>query len=256
MSFSIQKANFWKRFSAWLVDSVLVFFLALALFIPLMDIPQVSALTNELSTIQTTYKEEIEAQYSIELDIPEKEYEALSPNDKAQYDTASAALNERLNADSNFMELRSDRLSVMFTIACSTVFVGILLAHFVLPLILKNGQTLGKKTFGIAVIRTNGVKISPAQLFIRSMVGLFAIETMAVVFLLSIVPVGTVAAILVQALQIGVMIKTPHNGSIHDLLADTAVVEFISQRIFETEEERVEYIARLEREAAEAKNEA
>ena len=256
MSFSIQRANFWKRFSAWLVDTVLVFLLAMAIFIPLMEIPQISSLSEELSSIQTIYKEEIETQYSINLDLTEEEYNALSPNDKTQYDTASDALNQILTADARFMELRADRLSVMFTIACITLFVGILLAHFVLPLILKNGQTLGKKTFGIAVMRTNGVKISAVQLFIRSMVGLFAIETMAVIFLLTIFPVGSIAAILVQCLQIGVMIKTPHNGSIHDLLADTAVVEFISQRIFETEEERVEYLARLEREAAEAQKDA
>jgi uncharacterized RDD family membrane protein YckC len=130
------------------------------------------------------------------------------------------------------------------------------LAHFVLPLILKNGQTLGKKTFGLGVIRTNGVKIFPMQLFIRSVVGIFAIETIAVAFLLLIYPVGVVAAVLVQALQVGVMIKTPTNSSIHDLLADTAVIDFASQHIFETEAERADFIARQEQEEAEAQKNA
>lgn len=256
MAFSIQKADFWKRFSAWLVDTMLVFLLSIAISLPTLEILQFNRFTQELASIQEVYKAEIETQYSIELDISNEEYEALSPNDKAEYNEASNAFNEILSSDAKFMELRADRLSIILTTACLALFISILLAHFVLPLILKNGQTLGKKTFGLAVIRTNGVKISSAQLFIRSIIGLFGMETVALIFLISIVPVGTIAAVLLLALQIGVMIKTPHNASIHDLLADTAVVEFISQLIFESDEDRVAYIARQEREAIEAQNDA
>jgi hypothetical protein len=38
MSVSLQKANFWKRFSAWLVDTVLVILLAVACSLPLLTI--------------------------------------------------------------------------------------------------------------------------------------------------------------------------------------------------------------------------
>lgn len=235
-----------------MVDTVLVLLLSVSLSIPLLEMLHFNSLSEQLSSIQETYKIDIEAQYSLNLDITEEEYNALSPNDKTAYDEASNAFNEVLAADPTFMQLRADRITVIVTNACVTVLIGVLLTHFVLPLILKNGQTLGKKTFGLAVIRTNGVKISASQLFIRAMVGLFAIETAAVAFLAVIFPVGTIAAVLVQALQIGVMLKTPYHASIHDLLADTAVVDFTSQHIFETEAERVEYVARQEREAAEA----
>lgn len=256
MTFSIQKANFWKRFSAWMVDATLVVLLAIAIAIPVLEILQFNRFSQELASIQETYKIEIEAQHSIELDITTEEYEALSPNDKIAYDNASNAFNELLSADTNFMQLRADRITVILTTTGISLFLGVLLAHFILPLILKNGQTLGKKTFGLAVIRSNGVKITSSQLFIRSIIGLFAIETMALAFLICIFPVGTIAAILLLALQIGVMIKTPHNASIHDLLADTAVVEFLSQHIFETEDERVAFVARQEREAMEAQKDA
>lgn len=256
MTFSIQKANFWKRFSAWLIDTVLVLLLSVALSIPTLEILKFDSYSQQLGEIQVSYRTEIEAQYSVKLDISEEDYNALSKTEKDNYDAASKALNDLLAADETFMQLRVDRFNAIVIDVCVTIFLGIVVTHLVIPLFLKNGQTLGKKTFGLCVIRTNGVKITHAQLFVRSIVGIFAIETAAVAFLLMVVPVGTIAAILVQTLQIGVMIKTDTNSSIHDLLADTAVVDFVSQKIFETEEERAEFIARMEAEEAETQKEA
>jgi len=256
MAFSLQKANFWKRFSAWLIDTVLVLLLSVSLSIPMLEILQFDSYSEQLGAIQLTYRTEIEAQYSVKLEISEEDYNALSKSEKDNYDAANKALNDLLAADETFMELRVDRFTAIVIDICATVFLGILVAHFVIPLFLKNGQTLGKKTFGICVIRTNGVKITHTQLFIRSIVGIFAIETAAVAFLLMVVPVGTIAAVLVQALQIGVMIKTDTNSSIHDLLADTTVVDFASQKIFETEDERAEFIARMNAEESESQKTA
>lgn len=249
MTFSIQKANFWKRFSAWLIDTVLVLLLSVTLSIPMLEILKFDSYSQQLGEIQISYRTEIEAQYSVKLVISEEDYSALSKTEKDNYDAASKALNDLLMADKTFMELRVNRFNAIIIDICVTVFLGIVLTHLVIPLCLKNGQTLGKKTFGLCVIRTNGIKITHTQLFVRSIVGIFAIETAAVAFLLLVVPIGTIAAVLVQALQIVVMIKTDTNSSIHDLLADTAVVDFVSQKIFETEEERAAFIAIMEAEA-------
>ena len=159
------------------------------------------------------------------------------------------AFNKALN-ETDYAQLNASYLTVSLISVAIALFISVVVAHFVLPLCFKNGQTLGKKVFGLAVIRTSWVKASPIVLFIRATVGIYAIETVAVAFLLINVPVGTVAAVLVQALQIGVMIKTPTNSSIHDLLADTVVVDYASQRIFETEEDMLEYRKR-EKEQAE-----
>jgi hypothetical protein len=67
--------------------------------------------------------------------------------------------------------------------------------------------------------------------------------------------VGTITILLLLILQLGVMIKTQTNSSIHDLLSDTMVVDFVSQRIFETEEERTQYLAEEQR-LADTKNNA
>ena len=64
--------------------------------------------------------------------------------------------------------------------------------------------------------------------------------------------IGVITLLLFLVLQIGVMIYTPTNSSIHDLLADTVVVDMASQQIFETEVERLEYVhAEAARKAAE-----
>lgn len=235
-----------------MVDSVLVILLSMAFSLPMLEILKFDEYSDQLTAIQTQYKEDVEAQYNLDLDIADDEYDALPEQAKSQYDEAAQALNNELNKDAKYIELRANRVSLIVTDVCVVAFLSILAAHFVLPLILKNGQTLGKKVFNLAVMRTNGVQVSPTSLFLRSLVGLFAIETMAVGFFLLIYPVGVIAAILMQALQIGVMIKTPTNSSIHDLLADTVVVEFSSQRIFETQEELDAYLAQ---EAAEQASE-
>ena len=53
--------------------------------------------------------------------------------------------------------------------------------------------------------------------------------------------IGIVMLFLLLVLQIGVMIYTKTNSSIHDLLSDTVVVEYASQQIFETEEDLIAY---------------
>jgi uncharacterized RDD family membrane protein YckC len=59
--------------------------------------------------------------------------------------------------------------------------------------------------------------------------------------------------ILLFILQIFVLIYTKNNSSIHDLLADTVVVEFSTQEIFESVDELHERIKEEKaREAAEA----
>ena len=249
MTISIQKANFWKRFSAWLVDTVLVILLAIACALPLLDAFQLDANGTQLIAVQEQYKTTIEAEYSVDLDITDEEYEKLPESQKQIINNAKTALSEALGKDETFIRLRADRLTIILGAGALALFSAVLLAHFILPLILKNGQTLGKKTFGLALVKTDCIKVSAPILFVRSIIGLLTVETMAFAFLLMIVPVGIIAAILLQALQVFVLIKTDTNAAIHDLLASTAVVDLASQHIFETEEERTQFIAKAQAQA-------
>ena len=62
-----------------------------------------------------------------------------------------------------------------------------------------------------------------------------------------------IAAVGMLILQAYVMIKTYTNSVIHDLISDTAVVDYASQQIFESEEELTEFLQRTAAEAT-AKN--
>ena len=249
MTISIQKANFWKRFSAWLVDTVAVFFVALGVFILACSIVGTDKLEQAYQNKIEPYRVAVETEFSIDLDfINTEEYRKMEQADRTAYDTlyktAKDALAKKIEADKDAVALYSEWITQSITAAIVGLLTSHLLLNFCLPLILKNGQTLGKKTFGLAVMRTNGVKVGGTALFIRQFIGLFAIETMAVLYMCTLIPVGLITAALVQVLQIGVMIKTETNSSIHDLLADTVVVELASQQIFETEEERAQFLAK------------
>ena len=255
MSISIQKANFWKRFSAWLVDAVAVFFVSLGVFILACILVNTDALKVAYQNKIEPYKTAIETEFSIDLDLMgTAEYQAMEQAERDAYDAlyekAQDAFNEKIKADKDALELYNNWLTQVLTAGIIAILTSHLLLNFCVPLILKNGQTLGKKTFGLAVIRTNGVKVNGKVLFVRQFIGLCAIETMAVLYMCTLIPVGLITALLVQALQVGVMIKTPTNSSIHDLLADTVVVELASQQIFETEEARAQFIANESAEGA------
>lgn len=248
MTIGIQKANFWKRFSAWLVDTVAVFFVALGVFILACLIVNTDGIFKAYETKVEPYKIAVETDYSIDLDfVNTEEYRKMEQADREAYDAlrekAQTALNEKIEADKEAVALYNEWFTKNLTSGIVALLTSHLLLNFCLPLILKNGQTLGKKVFNLGVMRTNGVKVSGVALFSRQFVGLCAIETLAVIFMCSLGIVGLIAALLVQVLQIGVMIKTDTNSSIHDLLADTVVIELSSQQIFETEEERAQFLA-------------
>ncbi|MDE7406145.1 MAG: RDD family protein [Clostridiales bacterium] len=136
--------------------------------------------------------------------------------------------------------------------------IGLLLAYitleFVLPIIFKNGQTVGKKVFGICLIRPNCVKINNLSLFARTILGKYAIETMfpvLLVFLFIFGGIGILALILLAALallNIVLFFATKNRTPIHDLLACTVAADMRVQMIFQTEDELVEKKALAHRE--------
>ena len=146
--------------------------------------------------------------------------------------------------------LLAGAISVMLSVA----------KEFVVPLLFGNGQTVGKKIFGIAVMRVNGVKINGVALFIRSILGKYTIETMVPVMLVIMVMlevlgiVGPAVILLIGVLQIGLMLATRTNSAIHDCLANTVAVDLHSQMIFGSEAEVIEYKKRIHEDIANRSN--
>lgn len=255
MTLSIQKASFWKRISAWLFDFILTAILAVGVATLLSAALGYEKYSAQLDACYTQYQEQLlpqyEEEYKIKLNITQAEYDGYTPEQQQAYNEAATALtnaiNEALQKDANATKLYQKTFSRMLIMISGGILIGVLVIQFVVPLFFKNGQTLGKKVFGVAVMRTNCVQITNFVLFVRSIFGMYTIETMFPVALFIMVyfgylgSIGTLTIGLLLLLELGVLIGTKNNAAIHDILSDTVTVDFASQRIFKDEKELLAY---------------
>lgn len=243
MDLDLQKAGIWKRFSAWLCDSVALILVFLVLSLLLSTC---TGYNKHSDFVKESY-DKYAAKYGIDFNISEEEYDTLSDETKSLYDKA----NKEMNADADMVRSYLMMQYLPFIIVPISVLIASLLLEFIVPMFMENGQTLGKKLFGIAVMRTNHVSITGPVMFVRAILGKCTIETLAPIFIVLMILngqlgiVGIVVLLLLLVLQIGAMIASKTNSAIHDLLSDTVVVDFASQRIFSSEEELIAYKTKL-----------
>lgn len=262
MSIGLQKANLFKRISAWLFDMVMCVVLATGCMALISEIinydfqyVKLTELEIKYNELQQPYLDAYEAEHGVDFDITKEAYDKLSAEEKEALQAHLLAVNEEIAKDEEIQKqyaLIEAQSSVVTTYTFLMISISLLIVfiawYFIVPYILHDGRTFGKKIFGLAVMRTNSVRISNPVLFVRSILGLYTMETMAPIFFLLMTyfgmgNVGMIAAILVAVLDIAVMIYTPTRSSIHDLLSDTVVIDFASQRIFETQDALNAYIA-------------
>ena len=240
MIYDLQKASIWKRISAFLFDVIL-------LSIVVVGSAFLLSLITDYDSKNQRYRgavEAIEKKYDdLNFNISRTDYEALPEETKARYDEAYRELNDDEEAVYYF------NLTINLSLVIITVsfLIGYLILEFALPMIFKNGQTLGKKIFGIAVMRTNGVRVTGPVVFIRTVLGKFAVETMIAVYIAIMFWFGKADVLmiilffLIPTVSIITMIATKTNSPIHDLLAATVTVDLSSQMIFDSEEDMIEY---------------
>ncbi len=230
----------WKRISAGLFDWILTVTLAVGLAVLLSA---VLGYDNYSQTVEDAYAKYGEL-YHVDFNISQEEYASLPQDVLDRYEEANKAMNE----DAEAVHAYSMMSSLMLLIASAAILIAILLMEFVVPLMLKEGRTLGKKIFGICLIRTDGVRVNNLQLFTRTILGKFAVETMLPVYILlnlffgsGIGMFGTVILFGLGIAQVAIICFTRNNSLIHDLLAGTTVVDFASQRIFRSTDDLIEY---------------
>jgi uncharacterized RDD family membrane protein YckC len=124
-------------------------------------------------------------------------------------------------------------------------------------MLLKNGQTVGKKVFGLGIMRVDGVKVNGQIMFIRAILGKYTVETMIPFMMLLWIFLGKAGllSLMIIALvligNIAMMLATRTNSAIHDMLANTVTVDMASQMIFDSPEALLEYKQRIHAEAVE-----
>jgi uncharacterized RDD family membrane protein YckC len=256
MIYDIQKASMMKRASAWLLDIILFMVVVTGCMYGWAYVFDPTPHIEELSGIMESY----EQQFGGNLEMTDEEFAKLTAEEQEEARQISQKINEALNKDARALKL----LEMIATYIFAMISLSILCAHFLLefliPLFLKNGQTLGKKCFGIALMRKDGVRVTPFMMFARTILGKSTVETMlpAMLFVLAMLGAGGLTMYLSVGLliaQVIVPVWTANKTAIHDLIACTVAVDMSSQMIFDSPEEREAYVARVDEEYSQARTE-
>ena len=248
MVYDLQKASTWKRTAAWIFDGIIVISLAVGLAFLLSMVLGYDGYSRSLNDAYAHY----ETEYGIVFDMNQEDYQALDEAGRQNYDDAYNAL----IGDEGAMHAYSMMVNLTLLITSMSIFLAVLLWEFLLPMWMGNGQTLGKKIFGLCLVRHDGVKLNTMQLFTRTVLGKFTIETMIPVYILIMIfwggmGIGGTVLLLVLAVgQIACVVLTRTNSAIHDLLAGTVVVDMASQMIFRTTDDLIAYKKKIAAEQA------
>lgn len=249
MIYDVQKAGAWKRISAYMFDAIILGIVAVGIAFLLSAVLRYDTHTAEREKMLASY----EAQYGVDFDITQADYEALTEEARMRYDEAY----EAYAADPAVKTKEALIVNLALVIAVFGLLAAHLLLELLIPLKLGHGQTLGKKIFGIGVMRADGVRIGLFQLFVRSILGKYTLETMLPVFLillffLNVMPFACLVGLaLLLLLQLAFLLTSPYRTPIHDMIAGTLTVDLASQMIFDSAEEMMAYKQRVHAEMAE-----
>ncbi len=154
------------------------------------------------------------------------------------YYNAYTAARTDLNAQPAYLALANE-LAYYFKweLAIATSFV-ILVFYLLIPMLLKDGRTLGKQLFGISLVNKSGYRVKKWQIAVRALVfGVF--EIFGAVYTM----MGTIL------ISYTIMIFGKKNMSIHDFVASTRVLDAKRSVWFNNPEEAAAYQAELDKNA-------
>ena len=240
MIYDLQKASVLKRIAAGIFDIILTIIIAVGVVALLSFLFKYDSMNAELNNYYETYAE----QYGFDFrKVTQEMYDAYTEVEKAHYEAAYKSLTE----DTGFLKVYNLIINVTVLMTTFGVLIGVLIIEFVIPLIFKNGQTLGKKCFGICVMHQNGVKIKTMPLLVRALLGKFTIELMipiyiGIMFIFGSISILQIFILLVLVIvEITMIITNRYNALIHDAMSFTVVVDKESQMIFDTEGDLIKY---------------
>lgn len=239
MATDLQKASIWKRISAWLFDGILFGILAVAVGVMLSWALGYDSYAQQLEQGYAKY----ESEYGVTFEISQAEFEAMTEAERANYNTAY----EALIADTDAMYAYNMMMNLTLVVLSLAILIAVAVIEWLIPMKLGNGQTPGKKIFGLCLMRTDGVMLNNMQLFTRSLLGKYTVETMIPVLIILMIywgTMGVMGTLILAALlltQLGCVLFTRTNSAIHDLMAGTVVVDYGSQTIFKTTEDLIAY---------------
>ena len=261
MIYDLQKASLWKRVSAFLFDFIISSVLVVGVVLIFVWTFNFQQYSDTLDAKRVFYAEKHgilveETKGEIKIGLTYEEYNKLTDEQKEDYNHRLELSNKDIAKDVE--AIKAYNMIIYLPVAFLTVgiFIVYIGYDFILPLIFKNGQSLGKKIFGIGVIRTNCVKASGFSLFVRMAFGKFVIETMVPITIAFITLTGLLSPLVARIVLLGIfalelvvyLVTKRTRSTIHDLIADTAVVDLSTQLVFESEQELIDYKTKIHEE--------
>lgn len=240
MIYDLQKASILKRIAAGIFDFILTAIIAVGVMWLLSAIFNYDGMSERVNAHYDYYS----AEYQIDFrEINEDDYNSFTDDEKEYY----REIYNKLATDEKF--LKDYNLMINFTLVMVSMglLLGVLIIEFVIPLILKDGQTIGKKCFSICLMQQNGVKVKTFSLLVRSLLGKFTIETMIPCYILIMIFFGSAnlfhifVLIGLYLIQLVLIITNRYNNLIHDSISYMVVVDKESQMIFESEDALIKY---------------
>ena len=261
MIYDLQKANMLKRFMAFLLDFIILIILITGFMWVLSSATNYSTYSESLST----QIQDIEKSYGIpsiteEYEVTTDSYSVMTKDERDKLpeevrNTLESCIKE-INSNQEISKTYMKVISLMLMMVSVSILLSVVILEFIVPLCLKNGQTIGKKIFSLAVMRIDGVRATPLIMFARSILGKYTVEIMIPTMLILMLFFGmgsivTIAVVILIALfELILVIATKTNSLIHDILAATVVVDYQSQMIFDSVEAKEEYQLRIHSEDA------
>ena len=147
-------------------------------------------------------------------------------------------------ATQDFYIKDSNTLYFYYTAGVSaSMLIAGLITYIIIPLFIKNGQSVGKKIFKLGLATYDGYKMQNYQLLLRFVPLLIVILSLllpiwSTIFMVFIIPVT------VLLISFALMMASPKRAALHDFAARTIVIDLDSSIIFNNEIEEENYIAK------------
>lgn len=248
MIYDLQRASMWKRISAWLLDAILLCIIATLMALVLAAVTNYDGYSEQLDARYTYFEE----QYGVSRNLTQEQVNAMTDEERANLTAASNAI----AADEEALYAYNMMLQLIIIMTSFGILLGYVVLEFAVPMVLGNGQTIGKKVFSLGVMQQNGVRVNGVCMFIRTVLGKYAIETMIPVMMVLMLFFGTIGTVgwiiigVIGIVQIALLITTRERCMIHDKLANTVTVDLPSQMIFKTQEDLIAYKEKVAAEKA------
>ena len=248
MIYDLQRASMWKRISAWLLDAILLCIIATLMAFVLAAVTNYDSYSEQLDARYTYFEE----QYGVSRNLTQEQVNAMTDEERANLTAASDAI----AADEEALYAYNMMLQLIIIMTSFGILLGYVVLEFAVPMVLGNGQTLGKKVFSLGVMQQNGVRVNGVCMFIRTVLGKYAIETMIPVMMVLMLFFGTIGTAgwivvgVIGIVQVALLVTTRERCMIHDKLANTVTVDLPSQMIFKTQEDLIAYKEKVAAEKA------